>query len=201
MMQCVMTVKQITFAYNLYDGRLLQTLQPGALLHAKPEVHEWRAARAIPSMPSLLEYASFMLFFGGVVAGPAFEIREYLEFTDLTMFRAHKLDRIPSSSGAVLRCLGSAALSFAALGVGTTLFPIKGHTATAAFVEHTSLVYKLVYFFIGVSLVRFRYYFAWYMTEAGCIAAGFGFNGVDAGGAMRFDRLSNIDMVRQIPWL
>jgi hypothetical protein len=87
MIQCVMTVKQITFSYNLHDGRLLAALKPGEQLHTNPAIHEFRAARAISEVPSMLQYASFMLFFGGIMVGPAFEIKEFLEFSDLSMFR------------------------------------------------------------------------------------------------------------------
>jgi len=37
-------------------------------------------------MPSLLEYFGFIYFFGSFLAGPALEIKEYLEFTDMTLF-------------------------------------------------------------------------------------------------------------------
>jgi hypothetical protein len=113
----------------------------------------------------------------------------------LLNFLQHKLTSIPAPRSAVLRCLANALCSFVALAIGSTLFPIKNFVETAAFVDNTSMSFKLIYFFIGVSLVRFRYYFAWYMSEAGCIATGFGFNGYDQAGNMRFDRLNNIDMV------
>jgi lysophospholipid acyltransferase len=59
---------------------------------------------------------------------------------------------------------------------------------------------KFVYFWIAITSSRFKYYFAWYFGEAGCVATGFGFNGVrkNKEGAVvgyKFDRVSNCDVL------
>jgi len=42
-------------------------------------------------------------------------------------------------------------------------------------------------------LFRYKYYFAWYLSEAGCQATGFGFNGYDKKNNMRWDRVNNCE--------
>lgn len=64
--------------------------------HAKTA--ELRASRAVLALPSPLEFASYVFFFGGVLVGPCFEIKEYLDFTDLTLFKKVVTLAGPSSS-------------------------------------------------------------------------------------------------------
>jgi lysophospholipid acyltransferase len=47
---------------------------------------EEQKKRAIKELPSLLEFYGFVYFFGSFLAGPAIEIREYLNYTDLSVF-------------------------------------------------------------------------------------------------------------------
>jgi hypothetical protein len=48
---------------------------------------------------------------------------------------------------------------------------------------------------ISMSLLRHRYYFAWVLCDAGCNAAGFGYDGEDASsGAQKWNRVLNLDV-------
>lgn len=64
------------------------------------------------------------------------------------------------------------------------------------FVERTSLTYKFWYLSVITTLVRFKYYFAWTFADATCNNAGIGFNGYDANGIARWDKFSNIDILK-----
>lgn len=44
------------------------------------------------------------------------------------------------------------------------------------FYENTSFFYRLGYIWIGATLQRFPYYFAWVMSEGSCIMCGIGYN-------------------------
>lgn len=96
----VLTVKLYAFAYNLHDGTGsgLQALRAsmadaeGKLAAAKDAKDAAaarklasrlrglrdREARSLPALPSLLQYLGFVFNFATVLAGPAFEISEYL---------------------------------------------------------------------------------------------------------------------------
>ena len=82
MFQMVMVAKQIMFAYNVADGKALKRLESGKQLDALPWKHEFRVQRALTTMPKPLEYLSYMFFFGGLIVGPPFEMKEYLDFTN-----------------------------------------------------------------------------------------------------------------------
>lgn len=64
------------------------------------------------------------------------------------------------------------------------------------FMESTSLTYKFCYLSVVTTLVRFKYYFAWTFADATCNNAGIGFNGYDQHGNAKWDRVSNIDIIK-----
>jgi hypothetical protein len=69
------------------------------------KVHAQRASRALPQLPSLLEFFSFVYFYGGVLAGPPFEMRPYLDFVERKQFAGNAP---PASGGAALWCIARA---------------------------------------------------------------------------------------------
>ncbi|KAJ1475014.1 MBOAT, membrane-bound O-acyltransferase family-domain-containing protein, partial [Baffinella frigidus] len=54
-------------------------------------------------------------------------------------------------------------------------------------------LYVLVFNQISMILLRHRYYFAWVLTDAGCNAAGFGYDGEDTAGGQKWGRVLNLD--------
>lgn len=64
------------------------------------------------------------------------------------------------------------------------------------FVERTSLTYKFWYLSVMTTLVRFKYYFAWTFADAICNNAGIGLNGYNEMGFERWDKFSNIDILK-----
>lgn len=96
----VLTVKLYAFAYNLHDGtgsglkalRAAMADAEGKLAAAKDAKDDVaakkiasrlrglrdREARSLPALPSLLQYLGFVFNYATVLAGPAFEISEYL---------------------------------------------------------------------------------------------------------------------------
>ena len=87
MFQMVMTAKQIMFVCNIADGAVLKAEAKTAAEGGKSAISPFQKQRALTVMPSPLEYMSYMFFFGGLIVGPAFEMREYLDFTEETVFR------------------------------------------------------------------------------------------------------------------
>ena len=96
----------------------------------------------------------------------------------------------------VLKSLGWIAFSFAGMELSKQ-FPI-GYTQTEEYLHHSllgsALLWRILYQFVAVTLSRFKYYFVWNLAEAGCIASGLGYAGVDAKtGAVSWDSVNNID--------
>jgi len=69
----------------------------------------------------------------------------------------------------------------------TDVYPEK-YTATTEFLEH-SFFYRMFYILLAVEIGFSKYYFAWSMGEAGANVVGISFNGFDANGQAKWDRL------------
>lgn len=57
-----------------------------------------------------------------------------------------------------------------------------------------SAVYLLWYAYLSTLVVRCKYYHAWLLSEAICNNSGMGFNGYEADGTPKWDKMSNIDV-------
>ena len=47
-------------------------------------------------------------------------------------------------------------------------------------------MYRLVFGYVAAALIRHTYYFAWLMAESACILIGFGYNGKNKDGSIRW---------------
>lgn len=75
------------------------------------------------------------------------------------------------------------------------MYPL-GELKDDFFVEGTSVTYKFWYLSVVTTLIRFKYYFAWTFADAICNNSGIGFNGYDERGGAKWDRFSNVDIVK-----
>jgi lysophospholipid acyltransferase len=57
----------------------------------------------VSQKPSLLEFYGYVYFFGGFLAGPAFNFKEYCSFIDLSVFKSAPQGKQPSSFFPALR--------------------------------------------------------------------------------------------------
>ncbi|KAJ8321692.1 hypothetical protein KUTeg_000163 [Tegillarca granosa] len=70
----------------------------------------------------------------------------------------------------------------------------KQLSSTDDFINNTTLIYRMCYVLLCITLVRGKYYFAWKLGETVNNAAGFGFNGYDKDGEPKWDLLNNVDI-------
>jgi len=195
MLLMIWTAKASMFAYNVADG---QALNAGLKLSERESTHIFRAERAITQMPSLLEYFSYVFFFGGVLVGPCFEAKEFFDFVDGSLQRKHGLASLPSSILPSLKCALLGVSMYAGMFI-FGLYPLMGVVNSEAF-GTMPFLQRFTYFWIAITSSRFRYYFAWYFGDAGCVATGFGFNGVKKNKAgeitgYKWDRVSNCNVL------
>jgi len=185
--QMILTLKLTSFGNNYYDGS-----RPDS------ELNEEQKQLRIKKLPSLLEFYGFVYFFAGFLAGPAFEIQEYLSFTNLDVFNdKHANGKIPPTVKPAVIKLGTSLLLSCGL-ILSSKYPISW-MYTAAF-SNLPFLYRYFYMCFSVSLVRYRYYFGWKIAEGGANACGLGYNGVDSKGEYRWDRISNANVLKvEIP--
>eukprot|EP00741_Cyanophora_paradoxa_P001233 tig00000471_g1190.t1 len=182
--QMILTLKVSSFAFNVYDGR------------ANKKATAEQEARALKRMPTLLEYLGYVYFFGGFLAGPAFEVREYIEFSDLTAFKADKDDKRPRVPSSLLPALGRMVVSFVCLGAMVaggqyTMFRVTD----AKFIASMPLIALPFYMWLAAFLNRCKYYFGWALAEGACVLSGLAYNGRDERGSAKWDRVSNMSIL------
>jgi len=111
------------------------------------------------------------------------------------------MNGIPSTVIPAFLCFGRAMICYIGVIVGG-MMPVMGYINTAEFYDNKnfSFLYKFTYMFIATSAVRFKYYFAWILSEAGCVASGLGYNGIHINPVtgeryMRWDRVINVNVM------
>jgi len=177
--QMLLTLKLTTFAFDYHDGQIQRIKIPH---------HDM----ALSKFPSLLEFYGFVYFFCGFLAGPAFNMKEYLDFIDGTLFKDAPKGKMPSPFLAMAKKLGATLLI--AVGVIMNGKYSLYYARQEEFYAHT-LLYKCGYLWLGAFLARFPYYFAWTLSEGSCILAGIGFTGYKDGKAV-WDRATNCKVLQ-----
>jgi len=62
-------------------------------------------------------------------------------------------------------------------------------------IARTSLLEKIVFVWITMVMTRMNYYVGWLLTEGAAILSGFSFNGYNADGSAKWDRIRNVDIL------
>ncbi|KAI1102594.1 MBOAT family protein [Jackrogersella minutella] len=193
--QMVLVMKLSAFAWNVADGTL-----------PEDQLSDFQKSSRILKLPSLLDYAGYVLFFPSLLTGPAFDYNEYRGWLDCTMFDVpatidpakkpptRKKRKIPRSATPAMWKLASGLVW-----IWLFLNLIKHYNfevllddryPTLGFVRRVFVMHM-----VGFT-ARTKYYGVWSMAEGSCILAGLGYNGVDAvTGKVSWNRLQNIN-----PW-
>merc|ERR1711916_369026 len=153
--QMILTIKLTSFAYNVSDGDRLD------------KCNKEQKKYAVTRMPSLLEFYSFVYYFGGFLAGPAFEFSDYRAF----MERPVSKDGCPSAWVPSLTKFVLALVFMGGVMIGD-MFDVKFMSTDAYWA--LPLFHRLGYQWLSVTMYRYKYYFGWFLAEGGCNAAGFG---------------------------
>ncbi|RMZ81597.1 hypothetical protein DV737_g2532, partial [Chaetothyriales sp. CBS 132003] len=191
--QMVLLMKLSAFCWNVHDGRL------------KPEyLNEGQKERAVYEMPSLLDYAGYVLFFPSFMAGPAFDYVDYRRFLDTTMFDPpangpgpppnKKGRKIPRSGIPAFKKLVTGLVWLVAYLQLGTRYNVKT-VLDESYMDYGLVRRVLILYGLGFT-ARTKYYAVWSMTEGACILSGIGYNGVDpVTKRIRWDKVENVN-----PW-
>ncbi|EPS74023.1 hypothetical protein M569_00723, partial [Genlisea aurea] len=182
----VVTLKIISCAINYNDGLLKEE-----------DLSSAQKKYRLIKLPSLLEYFGYCLCCGTHLAGPVYEIKDYLDWTDRKgIWQTKGKGLLPSPYGATLRALLQAAIS-----MGLYLY-LSPHYPLSRFTEPVYQDYgfwkRLSYQYMSGFSARWKYYFIWSLAEASVIISGLGFSGwTDSDPPKpRWDRAKNIDIFR-----
>ena len=94
---------------------------------------------------------------------------------------------------AAARCFLISLLAMAVCVFLLPMFPFS-YMASREYFEH-SFLYRLVYLQMSITLYRFLYYVSWYLTEGACVMCGLAYNGHTRTGQIRWNRVSNVDLL------
>lgn len=194
--QMVLVMKLSAFCWNVADGQLHEEF-----------LSDFQKDRALRILPRPLDFTAYVLFFPGLLAGPAFDYAEYRRWIDTSMFDmpsevdpakrppVRKKRKIPrSGTPATLKALHGLLWIGLYVSLSSTFSP--GQLVTKSYLHH-GLARRICIMYMVNLVARLKYYGVWTLAEGSCILAGLGYNGVDpVTGRVSWNRLQNID-----PWM
>lgn len=181
----VLVLKVISCSINYSDG----ILKEEGLREAQKK---YRLIRC----PSIVEYIGFCLCCGSHFAGPVFEMKDYLDYTEKKGVWATSKDKpAPSPYGATLRALVQAAICMGLYLYLVPLFPLSRFSEPIY--HEWGFWHKLFYQYMSGFTARWKYYFIWSISEASIIISGLGFTGWSdtTPPKPRWDRAKNVDVL------
>lgn len=191
--QMVLVMKLSAFCWNVADGKM-----------PEKDLSEHQRDRALKQLPSLLDYAGYVLFFPSLMIGPSFDFVDYRRWLDSTMFElpagvdpskaapTRKKRKIPRS-GTPAAWKAAAGAFWAVLFLKFSALYYPEYLTGDQYMSHGLAKRIWIMYALGVT-TRFKYYTAWSLTEGACILSGMGYKGVDpTTGRVSWDRLKNVD--------
>ncbi|XP_057668439.1 lysophospholipid acyltransferase 5 [Diorhabda carinulata] len=176
MPQCILTLRLIGVAFDLYDGH-----QPVETLSNDSK------KLALVQKPSILEIFGHAFFPSSFLIGPQFSMKRYLEFVDGQYNSKHGP---PDSIQAAVKRFGIGALY---LGIFQLLGSIVSDDYLLSDEYGQSCFFKKM-FLLGLwgRYTLYKYISCWLLTEGACILFGISHNGLDEKGHVQWNGVENI---------
>eukprot|EP01112_Ceratiomyxa_fruticulosa_P016203 TRINITY_DN4860_c0_g1_i3.p1 TRINITY_DN4860_c0_g1~~TRINITY_DN4860_c0_g1_i3.p1 ORF type:complete len:484 (-),score=92.90 TRINITY_DN4860_c0_g1_i3:100-1551(-) len=166
--QMLLTLKLSSLGFNYFDGNRTDT----------EKLNDEMKRRSVKKLPTLLEFYGFVYFFPTFLAGPPMEITDYLNFINMTAFNDKACNgKIPSTVLPSLFTLLKALLCLPMVFLSDFVVP-PGFIVSDAF-KNLNWSEKMWRIHAHAFPTRFKYYFAWYLSEGSCVASGLGYNGFE----------------------
>ncbi|KAG8662128.1 hypothetical protein MANES_01G066800v8 [Manihot esculenta] len=181
----VLTLKVISCAINYNDGLLKEE-----------ELRDAQKKNRLITLPSLIEYFGYCLCCGSHFAGPVYEVKDYLEWTERKgIWACTEGGPSPSPYGATTRALFQAAFCMALYLYLVPHFPLSRFTDPVY--QEWGFWKRLSYQYMSGFTARWKYYFIWSISEASIVISGLGFSGWTNSSPpkARWDRAKNVDIL------
>lgn len=181
----VLTLKVISCAINYNDGLLKEE-----------GLREAQKKNRLIELPSLIEYFGYCLCCGSHFAGPVYEVKDYLEWTEgKGIWGRSEKSRLPSPYGATLRALFQAAICMGLYLYLVPYYPLSRFTDPLY--QEWGFWKRLSYQYMSGFTARWKYYFIWSISEASIIISGLGFSGwtESTPPRPRWDRAKNVNIL------
>ncbi|XP_072376200.1 lysophospholipid acyltransferase 5 isoform X2 [Diabrotica undecimpunctata] len=180
MPQCIVTLRLIGVAFDLYDGH-----QPEETLSSDSK------KLALVQTPSILEIFGHSFFPSAFLIGPQFSMKRYLEFVDGD-YNNKVTDGPPDS---VLPAIKRGATGVAYLIIFQTLgsFVSDDYLLSDEFAQ-TCFFKRMFLLGLWGRYTLYKYISCWVLTEGACILFGIAYNGKDEKGHLKWDGVENIKL-------
>jgi hypothetical protein len=184
-------MKMTSFAYNYHDGTVdSKKVYSDDHKESAMKMYKSRRKYAIQKLPNLIEYYGYVFCFTCILAGPAFEYKDYSSVLDDSCFQLSpemsnkvsdeekkRISKYKPSS--LLPSFINFIIAIITLVIHLTIsasYPIS-NMSNPTFLSQQP--FYITYLLCCFTLIgeRTRYFFAWKLAESSCIAAGFGFQG------------------------
>ncbi|KAL1345597.1 hypothetical protein AAHE18_08G129500 [Arachis hypogaea] len=150
----------------------------------------------LTKLPSLVEYIGYCLCCRSHFAGPVFEMKDNLDWTEGKGIWSKEAKRpSPSPYGATIRALIQAGFYMALYLYLVPYFPLSRFTEPIY--QEWAFWKKFGYQYMSGFTARWKYYFIWSVSESSIIISGLGFSGwVNSSPPKpRWDRAKNVDIL------
>lgn len=176
--QMMLTIKLTSFAWCYRDGGM-----------EDQQLSSRQKALKVEKLPGLVPWFSYIFFMCGFLGGPPAEFRQYIAFSDRSMFAAEG-GKIPSARSHVLKRSIATAVALLMF-IGHKKMP-ELYMITPGFRE-MGFWTRHMYGFIALELTMWKYYFAFFLGEAVCGLSGLAYNGRDEKGQVKWN---GVEMLR-----
>ena len=199
--QMVLTMKLTSFAYNMYDGTYDKKNVFPEIPHEnkrKAKVYADRARFAITKLPNPIEFFGYVYCFTCILAGPAFEYKDYERAIDNTVYRLNNEKgeiKKPATLIPGFKCLIIGVITLVLHMKLSAIFPIK-IMYNIDFINNVPYYERYGRLMLAMLSERFKFYFAWKVAEGASILGGFGFEGYTSNGLEKgWKGVENIDIL------
>uniref|UniRef100_A0A0N4ZDE6 Membrane-bound O-acyltransferase (MBOAT ) family protein n=1 Tax=Parastrongyloides trichosuri TaxID=131310 RepID=A0A0N4ZDE6_PARTI len=149
--------------------------------------------KPIKEIPEIHMYLSYMFNFHNLLTGPSFEFVDFKNYLEGTHYRERK-DKKSNLDDVINQKIVFGFLSLAVYMI------FKNYTCDKVLQPH---IYSLPFFKwlmvcqMSIIIIHCRYFFAWFLADAICNIAEFGFNGYDdISGEERWNLCTNVDPMK-----
>lgn len=180
----VLTLKVISCAINYQDGLLKED-----------GLREAQKKNRLLSCPPVVEYIGYCLCCGSHFAGPVYEMKDYLDWTENKGIWSQNGRPLPSPYGGMIRALAQASFCMGMYLYLTPHFPLSRFFEPVY--QDWGFWKRLGYQYMTGFTARWKYYFIWSISEASIIVSGLGFTGwTDSKPPKpKWDRAKNVDIL------
>ncbi|XP_043279250.1 lysophospholipid acyltransferase 5 isoform X2 [Venturia canescens] len=181
MPQCVLTLRLIGLAFNLWDGTKMDE-----------SLSIYQKKVALCTCPSFLEVAAYVYFPGSFLVGPQFSMRRYLDYVNGTLIENGDDLRTSCLVAGIKRAIvGFIYVAFFQIG---TIYVSDQYLLGD---EYRQQNFFKKCFLIGLwgRINLYKYISCWLITEGVCITFGLPYNGRDKDGSPKWDGCSNVALL------